>query len=84
MRDGFAAKVSNEIGVGIFLVLGKHDDRPLWHYVRVPRLRAEEFKRSVRNGSLDVVKFGEVLFSGWGKEPPEEIQQKIRSLSLQE
>ncbi len=79
MGKGFTAILADEPGRGIFLVNGMNNGKELWHYVRVPPEKVMVFKSAVRKGSLDVSKFGEVLFSGWGKEPPKEIQQKIKN-----
>ena len=38
------------------------------------------FLKQSKTGCIDVAEFGEVLFSGWGSEPPQDIYQKVDAL----
>jgi len=64
----------------IYLTSGFYNDRPNWNYVRVDSLKLPMFLRQIKTGIIDVADYGEVLFSGWGKEPPEEIRRKIEEM----
>ena len=35
------------------------------------------FLAAAKSGSLDVADYGEVLYSGWGQDPPADIKKKI-------
>lgn len=64
----------------IYLSIGFHNKLPTWHYVRVTALKVPLFLNAAKAKRIDVAQFGEVLFSGWGKEPPEEIRKKVLAM----
>ncbi len=61
----------------IYLVRGKDRGRSAWHYVLVSKDKREMFLAKSRTGSMDVADYGEILYSGWGEDPPQEIVDKI-------
>ena len=61
----------------LYLVLGKDRGRAAWHYVLVKKHLLGLFLKRVKGGSLDVAEFGDILRSGWGKDPPEGTTDKI-------
>lgn len=65
----------------IFLVRGECDNRPVWHYVQVDKLKLPLYKRAVTTDSIDVADYGKVLASGWGEEPPESVKKRIEELA---
>jgi hypothetical protein len=78
---GFVDRIANEVGRGVFLVHGKSEGKELWHYVKIPHDSVNDFKKAIQHGKLDVAKYGEVLFSGWGSEPPKDITDKVMHLN---
>ena len=50
---------------------------PAWRYVLVDEEKLDDFKAKLATGTIDVADYGRVLESGWGKDPPEDIQRKI-------
>ncbi len=64
----------------IFLTKGKHIGVDTWHYVKVDSLKLPLFKNAIKSGVADVSAFGEIIFSGWGKNPPDEIRKKVDEL----
>ncbi len=62
----------------IFLTKGRYDGVYTWHYVKVNTLKHPLFQKAIQSGTTDVAQYGEILFSGWGKEPPESVSQKIK------
>lgn len=48
-----------------------------WHYVHVDFDKKEIFNARVSSGSVNVSHFGKVLASGWGRNPPPEVLEKI-------
>ncbi|KJV63794.1 hypothetical protein APHMUC_0072 [Anaplasma phagocytophilum str. ApMUC09] len=36
------------------------------------------FLAKSKSGSMDVALYGEILYSGWGENPPEDMVQKIK------
>ena len=61
----------------VYLVRGKNGGRPCWQYVLVKE-KVEEFKAQIATGSIDVTNFGEILYSGWGEDPPKENEVNDR------
>ncbi len=61
----------------IYLVRGKDRGRSAWHYVLVDKDKREMFLAKSRTGSIDVADYGEILYSGWGDDPPQTIVDKI-------
>ena len=61
----------------IYQVRGTDKGRAAWHYVLVKKHLLGLFLKQTQGGSLDVADFGDVLGSGWGKEPPEGTIDKI-------
>ncbi|MDN5248258.1 MAG: hypothetical protein QWI36_03930 [Wolbachia endosymbiont of Tyrophagus putrescentiae] len=61
----------------IYLVRGKDRGRSAWHYVLIDKDKKEMFLAKSRTGSMDVADYGEILYSGWGDNPPQDIVDKI-------
>ena len=61
----------------LYLVRGKVKGKPAWHYVMVEKQLLGLFLKRTKGGSLNVADFGNVLESGWGKDPPENTGEKI-------
>ncbi|MCV3769207.1 MAG: hypothetical protein K0T53_00530 [Wolbachia pipientis] len=61
----------------IYLVRGKDRGRPAWHYILVDKDKKEMFLAKSKTGSMDVADYGEILYSGWGENPSQEIIDKI-------
>ena len=65
----------------IFTVRGTDHGRKAWHIVLVERELQEAFREKVSTGTVDVAKFGYVLKSGWGKDPPDDVLDKLKKCS---
>jgi hypothetical protein len=61
----------------IYLVRGRDRGRAAWHYVLVDKEKREIFLAKSRTGSMDVADYGEILYSGWGEDPSQDIIDKI-------
>lgn len=61
----------------LYLVRGKDRGDPAWHYVLVDKDKVEDFKLKVSTGNIDVAKYGKVIASGWGKDPPKEKKEMV-------
>ena len=62
----------------IFLIRGKDNGRPAWHYILVPPEKAAELRKQKAGCNIDVAKFGKIVESGWGEDPSQEIMDKIQ------
>jgi hypothetical protein len=65
----------------IILVESTDKGRDAWWYVKCPnRIMAEKLKGICRLGTLDIIpldEYGEIILSGWGKNPPPEAVKQI-------
>jgi hypothetical protein len=62
----------------IFLTQGRQNGTCTWHYVKIDALKQPLLKKAVKSGSVDVADYGEVICSGWGKNPPESVVEMIQ------
>lgn len=62
----------------LFLVRGKDKNRAAWHYVLVDKHKKQMFLAKIKTGSVNVEEYGQILHSGWGQDPPEDIVKKIK------
>ena len=66
-----------------YLVRGKNGDRPCWHYVLVVDDQdiIDRFKEKIASGhnTIDVADYGQVLKSGFGKDPPNDIKEEMEN-----
>ena len=65
----------------IFTVRGTDRGRKAWHLVLVEQELLEAFREKVSTGNIDVAKYGYVIKSGWGKDPPDDISDTIKKYS---
>ncbi len=63
----------------VYLVRGKDEGRQAWYYVLVDRPKLPLFLARIDEGNLDLEEYGEVLFSGWGQDPPDDIVARIKA-----
>ena len=63
----------------LYLVCGKDHSRASWHYVLVEDDDdvVKNFKSQLATGRINVIDYGRVLASGWGKDPPNSVTDKI-------
>lgn len=61
-----------------FLVRGKDKGTTAYHYVNVNRFCMSVFRKMARDGStIDVMKYGTTVLSGWGAEVPPDVLETI-------
>ena len=75
--EGFASATRKSRLDCLFLVRGKDKGRAAWHYVLVDKGKREMFLAKSKSGSMDVALYGEILYSGWGESPPDDIVKKV-------
>jgi hypothetical protein len=63
----------------LFLVKGIDDSRPAWYYILVERLKLSMFKKALNDNIIHLEKYGKILYSAYGEEPPEEIKKRVLS-----
>ncbi|XP_019852753.1 PREDICTED: uncharacterized protein LOC109582478 [Amphimedon queenslandica] len=64
-------------GCLLYCVRGKEKGRAAWHYVLVDEEKVADFKAQVATGFIDVADYGRILKSGWGEDPPKDIERKM-------
>ena len=64
-------------GCYVYLVRGKDKGKPAWHYAIVDKEKVEQFKAAVAAGTVDVAKYGKIICSGWGENPPKEKTKQV-------
>ena len=64
----------------VYLVKGKDGDRLAWYYVLVEKEKEEEFRAQLQLHveTIDLTKFGKILHSGYGRDPPKQVKEIIR------
>lgn len=61
------------------LIYGDYHGLATWCYVLVDRLKLPLLLRRPKGASVvELKQFGEVICSGWGKQPPESVKAQIR------
>ena len=68
----------------VFLVRGKDGGQPAWHYVLLVDDEAtiDKFKRETQGEqagklSVNVADYGQILKSGWGRDPPNDVKEWV-------
>jgi tetratricopeptide (TPR) repeat protein len=77
-RELFKRKHPNKDYFDFFCVRGKDKGKPAWHYILIEdELKYQEIKKQKPGKNIDVTDYGRILESGWGKNPPKNIVEKI-------
>ena len=63
----------------LFTVHGEDRGWDAWHIVLVERDLLDDYNNKIiQSGSIDVADYGYIIKSGWGKDPPVDIMDKIK------
>jgi hypothetical protein len=69
----------------LYLVKGTDDDKPAWYFVLVDEDKMKDFLINLGEPIIHLEDHGEVLKSGYGKEPPKEVKDAVyRKLGIKE
>ena len=62
-----------------YIVCSKDCGCPAWHYVLVvdDQDTLDKFKEKITLGNINVTDCGQVLKSGWGEDPPNDVQEEM-------
>lgn len=72
-----------ELAKQVFLVQGKQGGKPIWIYARIRKEKLEIFQHHLGKPGLDVSRYGEILYSGWGESPPNAVVNQLKRDLLQ-
>ena len=77
--------VSGGLRSRLFIVQGKDQGRPAWHYVLLSK-ESEAYKKKflerAKSGHINVAEWGYIIKSQWGNDPPEDLQEKLSKLMV--
>ena len=76
-KKDFTASVASSRNNLIYLVTGKDRGRACWHYVKVEQLKLPLFLEKVKSDFIDVADYGDILRSGWGEQPSDDVKNAI-------
>lgn len=62
----------------VYLVKGVDDNRNAWYYVLVERMKVNLFLKALNDDIIHLEKYGKILYSAYGDEPPKEITDAIK------
>ena len=65
----------------VYLVRGTENGKDAWYYVLINSGCKEQFKIALDDDKIDLEKHGIVVYSGWGKKPPENIEAKVQAFA---
>lgn len=71
-------EIDDSMGI-IELVLGELDHKPFWAYVSMYPTTYQEYRQ--KTDALETVnleEYGIVIDKGWGKLPPEDVQERMK------
>lgn len=79
-KKSFTDLVKTTRSGNIFLVSGGKDkfERDAWYYVKVEPFKISLFQRDISKGKINLSEYGEILESGFGKTPPDDIKKKMK------
>ncbi|MBY0406563.1 MAG: hypothetical protein K2Q01_02635 [Rickettsiales bacterium] len=55
------------------VVAGINQGRPAWWVIRMSKTSWERYRKDIKSPRIDFTQYGEILESGWGAFPPEEV-----------
>lgn len=62
----------------VYLVKGVDDNRNAWYYVLVERMKVNLFLKALNDDIIHLEKYGKILYSAYGDEPPKEITDAVK------
>ena len=62
----------------IYLIRGVDAGRNAWYYVLVERLKVQLFLKALNDEVIHLEKYGKILYSAYGDEPPANVTQAIK------
>ena len=80
--DGHAKTLKKKPGPldpKVFLIRGKDNGRPAWHYVLITHENIKKLKVQKAGTNIDVTDFGKIIRSGWGENPSDAIVEEVEA-----
>lgn len=73
----FASRLQSSRNELLWLVKAKDNSIDCWYYVLVEKMKLQMFIKHLKSDFMHVNDYGEIIMSGWGKEPPESVKKKM-------
>lgn len=62
-------------GKTVYLSTGQFNGKAIWHYILVDKIKLPILLKDAElHKQVDVTRYGNILFSGFGEKPPEEVK----------
>ncbi|MCE3255034.1 MAG: hypothetical protein K0R25_528 [Rickettsiaceae bacterium] len=62
----------------IYLVKGIDDGRNAWYYVLVEKMKLPAFLSALNDDIIHLENYGEILYSAYGEEPPQNVTDTLK------
>lgn len=75
----FVEKLLKNSANPIYLVTGNdHTGRRAWTYLMVSRNKLQVFRDALNSGNLRLTDYGQILESGYGDAPPDDVVSRMK------
>ena len=85
-HDEVELKWMNIIGKSIRLTKGNDGGRPAWYFVVIDKEKWVQMNEemSLQDGNIYnvVIKYGKILFSGFGEDPPQDLVDRVNDIII--
>ena len=78
VAKSFASRILAERPLTLFLVQGTVLGAKAWYFIEVMKQKIPVFQEALKREPLDLKPYGEILYKGWGAEPPADIVAKLK------
>jgi hypothetical protein len=75
----FHKKKQNLNNKVIYLSQGHFNGRATWHYLLVDKMKLPILLKESKSEQIDLTKYGNIVFSGFGENPPEEVRICVKN-----
>jgi len=78
-------KIIKQDNKNLFLLLSTSDNKETWFYIRITNnskfIILNNLATSKKEVNIDLQDYGEIIYRGWGKEPPYIVKSKIKKMT---
>ncbi|GEM_PF-1989303 len=69
----FVQRLINKTGGEIRFLTARENGAECWFYLQLSPEQFADYEKNLRVGSMNIRDYGEILESGWGEYPPEDM-----------